>query len=145
MEARRRKYDLHQLITNAWEVGSVPQAWKNASIVTIYKKCDRTDCRIYRGISLLSIAGQIFAKILLNRLSTHIILEVVLEPSIIIITATNGRFIIFYWTYSDNLILPIYFMFRSVWVLQSGSFDKPKLYAMCVNYCKIIILSLESD
>ena len=31
---------LHQLITNAWEVGSVPQAWKDASIVTIYKKGD---------------------------------------------------------------------------------------------------------
>ena len=29
---------LHQLITNAWEMGSVPQAWKDASIVTIYKK-----------------------------------------------------------------------------------------------------------
>ena len=27
---------LLQLITNAWEVGSVPQAWKDANIVTIY-------------------------------------------------------------------------------------------------------------
>ena len=27
---------LHQLITNACEVGSVPQAWKGASIITIY-------------------------------------------------------------------------------------------------------------
>ena len=26
---------LHQLITNAWEVGSIPQAWREASIVTI--------------------------------------------------------------------------------------------------------------
>ena len=34
---------LHQLITKAWEVGSVPQAWKDVSIVTIYKKGDRTD------------------------------------------------------------------------------------------------------
>ena len=63
---------LHQLITKAWEVGSVPQAWKDASIVTVYKKCDRTECGNYRGISLLSIAGKIFARILLNRLSTHI-------------------------------------------------------------------------
>ena len=63
---------LHQLITNAWEVGSVPQAWKDTSIVTIYKKGDWTDYGNYRGISLLSIAGKIFARVLLNRLSTHI-------------------------------------------------------------------------
>ena len=70
---------LHQLNTNAWEVGSLPQIWKDASIVTIYKKGDRTDCGNYKGISLLSIAGKIFARILLNRLSTHITPEVVPE------------------------------------------------------------------
>ena len=70
---------LHQLITNAWEMGSEPQAWKDASIVTIYKKGDRTDCGNYREISLLSIAGKIFARIFLNRLSTHITPEVVPE------------------------------------------------------------------
>ena len=31
---------LHKLITSAWEVGSLPQAWKDASTVTIYKKGD---------------------------------------------------------------------------------------------------------
>ena len=65
--------------TNAWEMGSVPQAWKDASIVTIFKKGDRTDCWNNRGISLLSIAGKIFARILLNRLSTHITPDVVPE------------------------------------------------------------------
>ena len=70
---------LHQLITNAGEMDFVPQAWKDASIITIYKIGDRTDCRNYRGISLLSIAGKIFARILLNRLSTHITPEVVPE------------------------------------------------------------------
>ena len=70
---------LQQLITNAREMGSVPQEWKGASIITIYKKGDRTDCENYRGISLLSIAGKIFARILLNRLSTHITPEVVPE------------------------------------------------------------------
>jgi len=29
---------LHQLITNAWEVYPLPQAWKDARIVTISKK-----------------------------------------------------------------------------------------------------------
>ena len=70
---------LQQLITNAWKVGSVPQALKDASVVTIYKKLDRTDCRNYRGISLLSIAGKIFARILLNILCTHITQKVVPE------------------------------------------------------------------
>ena len=60
-------------------MGSVPQAWKDASIVTIYKKGDRTDCGDYRGISLISIAGKIFARILFNRLSTHITPEEVAE------------------------------------------------------------------
>ena len=53
--------------------------WKDASIVTIYKQGDRTDCGNYRRISLLSIAGKIFASILLNRLSIRIIPEVVPE------------------------------------------------------------------
>ena len=70
---------LHQLFTNVWEMGSVPQVWKDASIVTIYTKGDRTDCGNYRGISLLSTAGKTFARILLNRLSTHITPGVVPE------------------------------------------------------------------
>ena len=70
---------LHQLITNARDMGSVPQARKDASIVITYKNYDRTDCRNVRGIYLLSIAGKIFARILLHRLSTHITSEVVPE------------------------------------------------------------------
>lgn len=70
---------LHQLICSAWEEGTVPQAWKDASIVTIYKKGDRSDCGNYRGISLLSIAGKVFARILLNRLSKHVTPEIVPE------------------------------------------------------------------
>ena len=58
---------------------SVSITWKDASILTIYKKGDRTDCGNYRRIPLLSVAGEIFARILLSRLSTHIILEVVPE------------------------------------------------------------------
>ena len=71
--------DLHRWIIKVWEEGHVPQAWKDANIVTIYKKGDRTECGNYRGISLLSAAGKIFARILLNRLSSHITPEVVPE------------------------------------------------------------------
>ena len=67
------------LIQQAWEEGSVPQEWKDANIVTIFKKGDRTQCGNYRGISLLSIAGTIFARILLNRLNAHITPDIVPE------------------------------------------------------------------
>ncbi len=63
---------LQQLITNAWEVGSVPRARKDANIVTTYKKGDRTDCGNYRGI-YLSIADSIFVRNRHNILFTHII------------------------------------------------------------------------
>ena len=52
-----------------WESGEQPHNFKDALIVNIYKrKGDRQDCGNYRGISLLAIASQIFAKILLQRL-----------------------------------------------------------------------------
>ena len=70
---------LLMLIQQAWEEGSVPQEWKDANIVTIFKKGDRTQCGNYRGISLLSIAGKIFARILLNRLNAHITPDIVPE------------------------------------------------------------------
>ena len=34
---------LHRWIIKVWEEGHVPQAWKDANIVTIYKKGDRTE------------------------------------------------------------------------------------------------------
>ena len=42
---------------------------RNASIVTLYKnKGDEGDCSKYRGISLLSIVGKLFARVELKRL-----------------------------------------------------------------------------
>jgi len=41
-----------------------------ANLVTIFKKGDWENCSNYRGISLLSIASKIFARILLHRLLT---------------------------------------------------------------------------
>ena len=41
---------------------------RNANIVTLYKKGDWSDCNNYRGISLLSITDQLFARVVPNRL-----------------------------------------------------------------------------
>ncbi|XP_035699634.1 uncharacterized protein LOC118432212 [Branchiostoma floridae] len=58
------------LILRMWETKVVPADLKDATIITIFKKGDRSICGNYRGISLLSIAGKIFARILLDRLLT---------------------------------------------------------------------------
>lgn len=62
------KTRLYSLILKAWEQKQVPSDWKDALLVTIFKKGDRRECGNYRGISLLSVAGKILARILLNRL-----------------------------------------------------------------------------
>ena len=47
----------------------MPEDFRDALIVALYKnKGSKADCGNYRGISLLSIAGKIFARIVLNRL-----------------------------------------------------------------------------
>jgi len=57
------------IILNAWSTATVSQDWKVAQLVTIFKKGDHKLCSYYRGISLLSILGKVFAHILLNRLT----------------------------------------------------------------------------
>merc|ERR1711872_852032 len=47
----------------------VPNNWIRAIIVPLYKgKGDRSDCKNYRGISLLSIPGKVYGRILIERI-----------------------------------------------------------------------------
>ena len=67
-------HELHQLILSIWVAEEVPQQWKNARIISIYKrKGDRATCGNSRGISLLSVAGKVLAKLLLGRLNKNIV------------------------------------------------------------------------
>ena len=60
---------LHELFLCCWEQGKLPQDLRDAVIITLYKnKGENSNCDNYRGITLLSIAGKILARILLNRL-----------------------------------------------------------------------------
>ena len=51
---------LHQLFTLTWQEETLPQDFKDASIIHLYKrKGNRQACDTHRGISLLSIAGKV--------------------------------------------------------------------------------------
>ena len=58
---------LHDLLVCCWEQAKLPHDFCDAAIITLYKnKGEKSDCSSYRGITLLSIAGKILARILLN-------------------------------------------------------------------------------
>jgi hypothetical protein len=59
--------EIHKIICPIWNKEELPQQWKESIIVRIYKKGDKIDCKIYRGISLLSTAYKILYNILLAR------------------------------------------------------------------------------
>ncbi|BHF84986.1 hypothetical protein SprV_1002814100 [Sparganum proliferum] len=61
------------LFQEMWRQGEVPQDFKDATIVHLYKrKGNRQICDNHRGISLLNIARKLIARILLNRLNNHL-------------------------------------------------------------------------
>ncbi|BHF57552.1 hypothetical protein SprV_0100049400 [Sparganum proliferum] len=64
---------LTTLFQEMWRQGEVPQDFKDATIVHLYKrKGNHQLCDNHRGISLLNTVGKIFARILLNRLNNHL-------------------------------------------------------------------------
>ena len=46
----------------------VPADWKNGIIIPLPKKGDLSDCGNWRGITLLSVPGKVFSRVLLNRM-----------------------------------------------------------------------------
>ncbi len=53
----------------AWQTGEVPDDWKKAIIVPLYKgRGSRSECSSYRGISLLSVPENVYGRILTERL-----------------------------------------------------------------------------
>ena len=52
----------------AYKTKIVPKDWKNSAIIPIHKSGSSMLCENYRGISLLSVPGKVYARILENRL-----------------------------------------------------------------------------
>ena len=65
---RRRLLDI---VVRIWRKGEVPQQWKDAIIMVLHKKKDRTECGNYRGISLVAHVGKILLKFIARRLSEY--------------------------------------------------------------------------
>ena len=64
---------LTELFHCMWRKEAIPQDFKDASIIHLYKRKGNPQvCDNHRGISLLEIAGKILAKIYLNRLPAHL-------------------------------------------------------------------------
>lgn len=59
---------LTKIFNQAWSQEKIPIDWTKGVVCPIYKKNDRTDCRNYRGITLLSHAGKIYERIIERRL-----------------------------------------------------------------------------
>jgi len=62
------------VIKQVWQTGIIPPEWKKGIILPIYKgKGSPKDCKNYRGISLLSTSGKVFAMVLLNKVCDQLL------------------------------------------------------------------------
>ena len=59
---------LRRLFNVCMKCARVPEEWRKAVIVPLYKgKGDKFNCNSYRAISLLSVPGKLFARIVIDR------------------------------------------------------------------------------
>uniref|UniRef100_A0AAV2JSU2 Reverse transcriptase domain-containing protein n=1 Tax=Knipowitschia caucasica TaxID=637954 RepID=A0AAV2JSU2_KNICA len=58
----------YPLFIKIWEEEEIPAEWKEGYLIKLPKKGDLSSCSNYRGITLLSIPGKVFNRILLNRM-----------------------------------------------------------------------------
>ena len=63
---------LHGLFEKIWREEKVPNDWKDGHLIKLPKKGDLSYCGNYRGITLLSIPGKVFSRILLERMKATI-------------------------------------------------------------------------
>ena len=63
---------LLKIIYVAWSEGNTPQDWSIGLITPVYQKGDKLDPSNYRAITLLSIPGKVFCRMILNRIQVTI-------------------------------------------------------------------------
>ena len=63
---------MHTLCNRIYQGKKCPEDWGKAIIVPIHKKKDKTICSNYRGISLLSVPGKVYTRVLQQRLRRYV-------------------------------------------------------------------------
>ena len=64
---------MHAVLFSAWNTGIIPTEWKRGLVVPLWKgKGDRQDCNNYRVVTLLSVPGKVFARIIIDRVRHHL-------------------------------------------------------------------------
>ncbi|KAK3552841.1 hypothetical protein QTP86_022544 [Hemibagrus guttatus] len=61
---------LTRLCNIAWRSGTVPLDWATGVVIPLFKKGDRRVCSNYRGITLLSLSGKVYSRVLERRVRT---------------------------------------------------------------------------
>ena len=65
---------LRALICSVWSSGVIPTDWRRGIVVPIWKgKGDIRECNNHRGVTLLSVPGKVFARVLLNRIRQQLL------------------------------------------------------------------------
>ena len=59
---------LHELFGKIWETDEIPDDWNEGYRIKLLKKGDLKACKNWRGIMLLSTAGKMLNRIILERL-----------------------------------------------------------------------------
>ena len=64
---------LHMIFTSCLETGVFPIYWKKANVVPIHKKESKQLVKNYRPVSLLSICGKVFERLIYNEVYPYLI------------------------------------------------------------------------
>lgn len=68
---------LHPILAHIWHSNTIPSEWKEGLIINLPKKGDLSDCKNWRGITLLNSIYKILAGLILNRIADS------LEPKLL--------------------------------------------------------------
>ncbi|CAM5073386.1 unnamed protein product [Natator depressus] len=60
------------IFENSWRLGEVPDYWKKANVVPIFKKGKKEDLGNYRPVSLISVPGKIMEQVLKESILKHL-------------------------------------------------------------------------